>query len=729
MNTPLKFNKLVISIQIALLASVNAYAEDNEPYAELETINITAQTESYLESEASSATGLNLEAVKTPQSTTVITEEFIEDKDIKNVAELVQETPGVALQKVDGGKSAYYARGFEIDNYQVDGMNVQREAGWSTGDHLASTAVFEKVEVVRGATGLMTGSGTPSASINLLRKRADSDFFTGRVTANYDQYGGYNATLDAGGGLIPNGKLRGRLVADYKDGETYIDRQEQESQTLYGVIDADITDSTTISIGVKEFETNQRATMWGSLPAYYNDGSKIDYDVSFNPSPDWANWNTDGTEYFATIKQNITDNIEFTLNGAHSEIEKDSKLFFITTIPGLGVNPNPILGSLDSGVFGIPARYFSNHESDTVKGNITANFDAFGQQHQFVLGGSYEKYSREADIYSDYTPFKFLTFVDFKNWDGSVFPEPNWLKESTDTQTQNVKETGVFAATQLQILDPLSLILGTRISNYKRENKTKKGTDNLEVKAEVTPYLGITYEIADNKFVYASYTDIFQPQKERDANAKVLDPIIGEGYEIGFKGTNIDNSLQAQIGLFYTKQDNLAQATGRFIEGQIPPEPTYIGADGAVSQGIDAEITGMINPNWQASIGYTYFDAKDRNDKTINPYVPHEILKIATTYDVGGGLTVGGGLNYNGEKYALYDKPNGNIFVTSPKEKYIQDPVLLANLMARYELDNNLAFQLNVNNVFDEKYVSGLGAGQIYYGEPRTVTGKISYEW
>ncbi|EIY5936238.1 hypothetical protein MM798_001973, partial [Escherichia coli] len=42
------------------------------------------------------------------------------------------------------------------------GIPTYFESRWNLGDALSDMALFERVEVVRGATGLMTGTGNPS---------------------------------------------------------------------------------------------------------------------------------------------------------------------------------------------------------------------------------------------------------------------------------------------------------------------------------------------------------------------------------------------------------------------------------------------------------------------------------------------------------------------------------------------------------------------------------------
>jgi outer membrane receptor for ferric coprogen and ferric-rhodotorulic acid len=83
-------------------------------------------------------------------------------------------------------RTNYYARGFMIDNYMVDGIPTAFAERWNLGDAQTDMALYERVEVVRGATGLLTGPGNPSSAIiNMVRKHADSKTFGGTVSASY----------------------------------------------------------------------------------------------------------------------------------------------------------------------------------------------------------------------------------------------------------------------------------------------------------------------------------------------------------------------------------------------------------------------------------------------------------------------------------------------------------------------------------------------------------------
>ncbi len=111
------------------------------------------------------------------------------------------------------------------------------------------TALYERVEVVRGATGLLTGPGNPSAAINMVRKHADSKEFTGSLEAGYGSWNKQRYVADLSAPLSPEGNVRGCLVAGYEDKNSFIERYGADKKFIYGVVDADVTDATRLSVG------------------------------------------------------------------------------------------------------------------------------------------------------------------------------------------------------------------------------------------------------------------------------------------------------------------------------------------------------------------------------------------------------------------------------------------------------------------------------------------------
>ena len=697
-----------------------------EPSTTLPTIVVTADTnkqitentDSYTIPVASSATGLALSTRETPQATSVITNQQIKDQNSNTLIDVLKRSPAIQVSSIDGARNGLSSRGFAINSFQIDGLNTNFIQQAAMGEYSANTAMFDHVEVVRGATGLMSGSGDPSANINLVRKRADSDVPVTELSANVNRYGNYGVSIDRSQSLSESGAVRGRVVASYQDGDTFIDRQELGQNLIYATVDADVSDSTTVSVGASRQHNKSRSTMWGGLPNYLSDGSKADWDTSKNGSANWTNWDSDNVYYFADIDHDFNEDWNLTTKASYNESDSSPKLLYLFGGP---LNVDTGLG-LGFNVFHAD----TERKQTNVKTELTGNFDALGRTHKLIVGGSYSKSELDTFTYAPPAEDDLAPLTNFFEWDGS-YPEPAW-GDRTRSSDVTIKEKSVFAATQLKLTDPLSVILGSRVSDYERSGVQYGRNVNTKSDHIWTPYAGITYDIDKNHSLYTSYSDIFKPQTQRDINGNYLDPIEGKNYEIGLKSESDNGALQSQISIFRIEQDNLAQVDGsNKIPGTSPPEQAYFGAEGATSQGVELEVTGKISDNLQASVGYTHFNAEDNSGKAINTGFADTTLNLFATYDMDDiipNLTIGGGVDWSNGYYGIVTNP-----VTQRSEKYSQDDVTLASIMARYAVNKNLEAQLNVNNLFNQKYLAGSTFSELTYGEPLNVVGRLTYRF
>ena len=706
---------------------INREDSTAEPSTTLPTIvvmaetnkQVTENTDSYIIPVANSATGMALSAKETPQAVSVVTNQQIKDQNSNTLIDVLKRTPAIQVSSVDGARSGLSSRGFAINSFQIDGLNTNYVQQASMGEYATNTVMFDHVEIVRGATGLMSGSGDPSANINLIRKRADSAVPKTEISANVDRYGQYGFSVDRSQSLVESGAVRGRVVASYQDGDTFIDRQELGQSLVYATVDADVGDSTTVSVGASRQHNKSKSTMWGGLPNYLSDGSKADWDTSKNGSADWTNWDSDNTYYFADIDHDFNADWNLTTNASYNESDSSPKLLYIYANGEQQVNPATGL------IFNLnPFHADTERKQINLKTKLTGNFDALGKTHKLIVGGSYSKSELDTFTYQS-PPDGILPLPDFSDWDGS-YAEPAWGERNRSSEV-TTKEKAIFAATQLKLSDPLAVILGTRVSDFERSGVQYGRNVSTEAKHIWTPYAGITYEVNDNHSLYTSYSDIFKPQTQRDINGKFLDPIEGKNYEIGLKSESDNGALQSQVSIFRIEQDNLAQLDG----GQTIPgsdlEKAYYGAKGATSQGVEVQVTGQISDQLQASVGYTHFNAEDNKGKAINTGFSDTTLNLFATYNLDHiipNLIIGGGVDWSNGYYGIVKNP-----VTKQSEKYGQDDVTLANIMARYTFNDNLEAQVNVNNLFNQKYLAGSTFSELTYGEPLNVVGRLTYRF
>ncbi|WP_447945570.1 ferric-rhodotorulic acid/ferric-coprogen receptor FhuE [Stenotrophomonas indicatrix] len=705
--------RLSVAVLVALCAvAPTAFAETATDPTTLDKVVVKGErAEGYSVRRTSAGTRFDLAPREIPQSVSIISHQRIEDQKLDDIIDVLANTTGVTSTQSDSERTEFYARGFYIDSYQFDGLPTQMVQNWSYGDSGLDLALYDRVEVVRGATGLLSGAGNPSASVNLIRKHADSAELTGSVSVNVGSWGRTRATVDVGSALNASGTVRGRVIGSYLDTDGQMDRYNQRKTLGYAVIDADLTPDTQLSVGYDYQQKHANGATWGGFPMLYSDGSPTGYDESFNASPKWTYWDTTSKRAFATLQHAFSNGWKFKVGATHDETRADDKLFYpayndwttgasnFDKTTGAGISPS--------------AGFYNTERKVTgVDGYVDGPFQLFGREHQFMAGLSYNK--REYANYGDYqvggVGQTWNPFTSYLNWTGNI-SEPNWNPLALASEGTITQKAG-YAAARLSLADPLKLIIGARYTDWKSEGE---GADRAH--KVTTPYAGLVFDINDTYSTYASYTEIFQPQTLKDRNGSYLDPVDGKSYEVGIKGAWFDNRLNASLAVFRIEQDNVGQATGEPVQGS-QNEFAYRAARGTVSRGFEFELNGELATGWNATFGASRYVAKDINGADINTNLPQTALKLFTSYTPQSlqELTVGGGANWQNRIY--YPVPAYG--------RIEQSGYALVSAFVRYRISPEFSVQANLNNLLDKKYLSQIN-GYGAYGDGRN--GSLTFTW
>ncbi len=707
--------RLSVAVLVALCALTPAPAAFADTAADPTTLDKVVvkgeRAEGYSVRRTSAGTRFDLAPREIPQSLSIISHQRIEDQNLDDIIDVLANTTGVTSTQSDSERTEFYARGFYIDAYQFDGLPTQMVQNWSYGDSGLDLALYDRVEVVRGATGLLSGAGNPSASVNLIRKHADSAELAGSVSVNVGSWGRTRTTVDVGSALNASGTVRGRVIGSYLDTDGQMDRYNQRKTLGYAVIDADLTPDTQLSVGYDYQQKRANGATWGGFPMLYSDGSRTGYDESFNASPDWTYWDTTSKRAFATLQHAFSNGWKFKVGATHDETKADDKLFYpayndwttgesnFDRTTGAGISPS--------------AGFYNTERKVTgVDGYIDGPFQLFGREHQLMAGLSYNR--REYANYGDYQvggPGQtWDPFASYLNWTGKI-GEPNWNPLALASEGTITQKAG-YAAARLSLADPLKLIIGARYTDWKSEGE---GADRAH--KVTTPYAGLVFDINGTYSTYASYTEIFQPQTLKDRNGGYLNPVDGKSYEVGVKGAWFDNRLNASLAVFRIEQDNVGQATGEPVLGS-QNEFAYRAARGTVSRGFEFEVNGELAPGWNATFGASRYVAKDINDADINTNLPQTALKLFTSYTPQSlqALTAGGGANWQNRIY--YPVPAYG--------RIEQSGYALVSAFVRYRISSEFSVQANLNNLLDKKYLSQIN-GYGAYGDGRN--GSLTFTW
>ena len=706
--------------QLGLAQGTAKDATSKKSQNETEEVIVTGKYSVSQTKTLDTATGLGLTIQETPQSVSVLTFERMQDQNITSILEAVNSAVGVSSEEVDNVRNSFYSRGFEIDSYQIDGVPTSWSLGGDSGETVADTVIYERIEFVRGATGLMTAVGDPAASINLVRKHANSKELTGFVDVGTGSWDKKTFAADVATGLNESGTVRGRVVGRYLGGESFVDYYEDNKSTFYGVLEADLTDATLLRVGTSYQNNDPTSTVWGVLPGFFTDGTRPDWDVSKTTAMDWNRWESTNTNFFASINHSFSNGWELLANYNNLQYETEARLLYVY---------GNVIKETGGGL--LAQRYRSEGESkqDSFDIQLKGDFNLFNQTHDFVAGALYADQAAETFTQlplggDSCWGYDCVPVDNFYEW-GDLH-EPEWSAESTQSQDIETEQRGYYAATRLSASDKLKFILGGRVATWERTGFDWSGIVDYGNDNEFIPYAGALYDLTDAHRVYASYTEIFKPQNNRDASGNFLDPLVGESAEIGLKSRFLDDRLQTTVAYFDIQQDNLAQLDTDFV-GTPEQMYAYIGAEGAQSEGFEIEVVGQPVDGWNLSAGYSQFSIEDAQGNDLNTDNATKSLKLFTSYEFGGvleNLMLGGGVNWQNETYSKGTNPIGQA------DRLTQDAYSLVNLMARYTFTEDLSVQFNAANVTDEKYYSQVGYFSSYrYGTPRNYTLSLNYKF
>ena len=690
-----KIKVLGLSLVTALAINAMAAQEKSKDSQSLGSVDVistetTLNQDTYTVESMNTSTKLDLSVRETPQSVTVMTSKELQDKGITSYQSLLAHVTGVSLIRSDE-RLKTSARGFDIDYFKIDG--VPSYITYNSRD--LELSMFDRVEIVRGANGLTTGAGNPGISINLVRKKAHSKELTGDVTAEIGSWNSYSVTTDIASALNETGTIRGRVVLKHEDADSFMDGYEKENNLIYGVVDSDITDRTRLSVGASYQKNDKSGVRWGGLPAFDSNNNRISFDRSLIVSEDWTYLNNEEKSFFADLNQILVDDIALNLSYTHNELTREDAFLYFS---------GKLNTSDGSGLSYTDWKSVKEDEQDNIDINIDIPFSLNNLDQQIIVGYSYNK-----DSVNKYTGAYSSAAV-------SNFYDYN-IAEPADTdavyeQPSDITQKAIYLSGKFSMTQDLKLIAGARLSSWKHQSEDSS-VETRKFDNELTPYVGLVYDIDENHTVYTSYTSIFNPQDEKDKNGDYLNPIIGNSYEVGIKGEYFDGNLNTSLSLFRISQDKVAALDGKQIAN--PTADAYKEAKGVTSKGIEADITGNVTDRLSLSFGVAYFEAKDAEGAKFNTQSSRTTANVFTKYKLNE-YTLGGGLQYKSKFY----RGTGSSKIT-------QDAYTLANVMFGYEINKQTNVQLNVSNLFDKKYYDGIGSNTMIYGEPRKAMISLKY--
>lgn len=692
----------LVSLTVALALLPQAYANESASEQEVEKVSVLGQRLEY----NTSATGLMLSVKDTPQSISVIDADLMRDFALQNVADIVGLVPGVSVQAAETSRFFFTARGNKVTNFQYDGVPVFYNSFFS--EAVSDSVLFERVEVVRGATGLLSGAGEPSAAINLIRKKAQYEQ-GGYLSLQAGRWDSLRIEGDYNTPLTDDGSVRARVAASKEKSDSYVNLAEEDNQQLYFTLAADVGDSTTVQVGLEHAKRRPKGSTWGALPLFYKGGSSAaDLDVSSTTAANWSKWDRDNKSGFVNLTHYFSNGWLVKGEYERRDDSMDGHLLYLSGYPdkqtGLGMRASSMI-------------YQSDRVLDSARLYASGPFSLFEREHRLIVGANLT----DQDIRSDsFSAIDRPQVGDFLSWDGSI-TRPKF-KDTASVRKSNERQLGAYIATQLSLSDEFTAVLGNRFSRYEFENEmdASKGYKQTGIN---TPYAGLIFAPTDAVSLYASYTEIFTPQNYTDKDNRKLDPIEGSSTELGIKSTWLDDRLLVNAAVFKGEKDNVAELDSTVTEPSPDGSFPYIGVKGTEHKGFEVELSGELSDVLTANLSYSHTQSEKANGEAFATHFPKHQVRMTGRFEASEALHFAANINWQSEMYKDKVGPD-------KAHRSEQDSYWLVNLMASYAVSEQLNAQLNISNLFDKKYYSSIDFyNQGFFGTPRNIEVSLRYQF
>lgn len=686
---------LLASSAMLAMAAAEAQPATQQQAQGIEEIVVRGVARQFRPEEQSTATGLNMSLVETPQAVTVITPEMLRTVNAQNAYEATDLVPGVQRSGYGFGFSQIVMRGVFSLSRRVDSIRLDNLVTSIRGD------AVERTEIVRGpATAIYGVTGGFGGEINSILKKANPvrNIEFGAEVGSYNTHKVYG---DVNTPLTEDGSVSMRVVGSYQEYGLPLDIQGEDFPNYEGMWLASLNWDMSVnsSLTWTHYQQHRNTDPWDGGALVENaEGNlelpDIDPEIWYFSHPDYSNETTD-------VDFSILEFDHRFANGwrANSKLawhKYESELGYYYPFGPFGAYA---LGDDEIYIYSYDVE--REGEELTFSQSLGGDYEAFDRDHQVFAAVEYRK-----DLNPDRFQLLNSAFQGYANmdWyaddvydgmprfsDGSVFVPVTQNREEhfgvRQILLEEVEDLKVSVQTLFNATDRLQILAGllyhdsetvTTIPRNRGEDIDPPERDVIDY-SETVGRIGFTYHLLDNwRFVndgriYYNYSQGFEPQTYTDEDGVTVSaPQEMDQHEIGFKTEMFDGAVGTSLAIFDYEITN------------IPVSSSFLGSFGGFGStvlegsqratGAEFEVVGEVLPGWNVMANYTWMDAEIRNPNNTRSTPPRTTPKnsgaITSTYEwLDGplaGFRIGGTLKVSGDY--------GFVEGTSNVDRYGQPP-------------------------------------------------------
>ncbi|MGR4989270.1 TonB-dependent siderophore receptor [Vibrio rotiferianus] len=652
----------------------------------------------------STAMRMEMTQLETPGQVAVIDEAVIDEQRASTLGEVLQNDASVSAGGTSRNRERFSLRGFELSS--SDGFLRDGRQHWS--HYRQPIELLERVEVLKGPSGLLYGKSEPGGLVNMVSKKPTTE-----TQASLSQDIGSNdhsrTVLDVSGALNEEETLRARAIVakeSYGSWREYGDGTEPQTDRVVGglVVEYDITEDIMVSAHYDRTKDD------GSVDsgAYIVDGKPVRGD-KYIWDAQWSKIDNDVENYGIDINAQVTDSV----NVKAGYNRQDFKRFDVESYPKFDRYEE------DGTIKHKGNERSDNWVFDTAYVDVTTDFSLFGTDNTFLVGANYLDYSYD----------RFMAFHD-----GEYVPAGETVAKPQPTSskkwpTSEYDTWGIYVQNMMTINDYWQVLAGVRYDEKRSDELTE---------SQVSPKLGVIFHPASNGSIYVQYSESFMPQGTVNStdytnDGEELDAERGISYEVGTKWELFDERLYVTGALFDITLENIALDVedGVNAGGDVMYKKTQDGEQ--VHRGAEILAQGFVTEELSLTASAMYLDAEITESvdyKGNRPAdVPEFSASVWSSYKVQNNTNVNLGLIYEGERY-------GDAANTFKKDGYARIDMGVS-YTHKYDENLDIVTRFNVENLFDTDYLAGGGstnskqdgASGVVIGEGRNYMATIQFKY
>ncbi|MGI4846746.1 MAG: TonB-dependent siderophore receptor [Janthinobacterium lividum] len=656
--------------------------------------------------------------LETPASVFVTTSAQMQDQQVHQTSEaLKRETSVNDAYNAIGYAEQFSVRGFALDtssSYRKDGLPIP-------GDAQIPLENKERIELLKGLSGLQAGESAPGGILNFVTKRPTATPLR-TVTVQGSERGTLYGAVDLGG-RFSDERFGYRINAATEDLHSYVKGANGERQFVSGAFDWQLTPQALLQL---DFDYQRKSQV--SVPGFqlFN-GTDLPTGIAANTNLNNQPW----TKPVTTRDSDIGARFEYAFNAdwrgsiaanRHS-FKRDDYAAFPYGCGSANLYPG-FCGNGDYDVYD----YQSTNESKTplaLQAQLQGKFSTAGIGHILTIGAAG---MRRRDELGDCVYGLVDCAGSLANGTSNVYApvvvDPSTISTGAVVVRRSERERSLFVQDIVALSERLSLHAGLRHTELEREQFDVSGAQNARYdRSYLLPNLALVVKPMQNLALYGSYAQGLEhggiaPFGTTNANA-VLDPSKSRQLEVGLKA-DLARDFSVTAALFQiTRPLEITNA-----------DFDYVRSGDAVHRGVELSAQGRLTRLTTLGTGVTALNARARDtgsslDGKLVTNVPRwkAVAWIDQAVPQVPGTNLLATWHYSSSKAFNPDNT-----VTVPGYHTV-------DLAARYQTriaGRATTLRAGVDNVFNKFYwrdvTQSLG-GYLFPGAPRTFTVSAQFDF